>query len=104
MKKIFVNGLSLILLVLFSNAVSAQKIFVRIKPAAPVVVRIGAPSPNHIWIGDEWIIRNGIYVHQPGYWALPKRGAIWIPGHWSNGRGGYYWVPGHWAKNNRRRF
>ncbi|HSZ85006.1 MAG TPA: hypothetical protein VK787_03190 [Puia sp.] len=78
-----------------SFGASAQ-IYVNVRPTPPVIVRTAAPSPDHVWIGEEWEARNGTYVHVGGHWAMPPhRGYIWIGGHWSHRRG-WYWVPGHW--------
>jgi len=104
MKKMVLIAVAFIGFALYSEQSTAQRIVVNIRPSAPAVVRMAAPSPQHVWIGDEWIIRNGIYVHQPGYWSAPKRGRVWVSGHWQNSRGGFYWVPGHWARNRGRRF
>ena len=76
----------------------AQTIYVKIRPAAPVVVRPVAPSPNHVWIAEEWRPNGGGYVYAGGYWAAPpKPGWIWIPGHWKKHEHGEYWVAGHWS-------
>ena len=74
-------------------------IYVHAQPVAPVIVRPAPPTPDHIWVEHEWIVRNGEYVHVPGYWAVPPRErARWVPGHWKrHHRHGYYWMPGHWA-------
>ena len=78
---------------------SAQ-IYVSVRPAAPVIVRTAAPSPRHVWIGEEWEVRNGAYVHVGGHWAEPPhRGWILVPGHWTHDRRGHVWRPGHWRRN-----
>jgi len=53
------------------------------------------PSPNHIWVHEEWVQQGNQYVYQPGYWALPPK-IDWNPGHWVQQNGGNVWVPGHW--------
>ena len=35
-------------------SVHAQAIYVKVRPVVPVVVRPVAPSPNHVWIAEEW--------------------------------------------------
>jgi len=88
--------LSLIVMA-FSLGASAQ-IYVNVRPEPPVIVRTTAPSPQHVWIGEEWETRNGAYVHTGGHWALPPHpGWRWIPGHWAHRRG-WYWIPGHWRR------
>jgi YXWGXW repeat-containing protein len=81
----------------FSFSASAQLI-VKVRPSFVVRERPIAPSPRHVWVGDEWAWRNGNYVHVDGYWAEPGAGySEWVPGHWrGNDRRGWRWVPGHW--------
>ncbi len=87
------------LIIAASSYSASAQIFVKVRPAAPVVVRTTAPSPRHVWIGEEWTVRNGVYVHTGGYWALPPHpGWVWISGHWIHDRRGEQWVPGHWAR------
>ncbi len=82
----------------FSNVTNAQVIYVKVQPIDPVVTVPPQPSPRHVWIGGEYVVRGGSYVWQPGYWSLPPHGRrAWVRGHWATGpRGGYYWVAGHW--------
>jgi hypothetical protein len=82
-----------------SLSASAQTIYVKVRPVAPVVVRPVAPSPNHVWIAEEWKPNGGGYVYSGGYWAAPPHlGWVWIPGHWKKHEYGEYWVAGHWRK------
>jgi len=76
----------------------AQDIVVRARMHAPVVaVRPVAPSPRHVWIGEEWVPSGRTYVYKGGYWALPPRPhARWIPGRWRRTPAGWTWRPGHW--------
>jgi hypothetical protein len=85
------------LVVGFSFASSAQ-IIVKVRPAAPVVVRSVAPSPRHVWIDGGWEVHRGQYVHTNGYWAMPPRGRHWVAGYWAPRRHGYVWVPGRWTR------
>jgi hypothetical protein len=86
-------------MLLFTAVKSHAQIFVSVRPAPPVIVRTTAPSPRHIWVGEEWTVRNGAYVHTGGYWALPPHpGMIWVSGHWAHRREGEYWIPGHWRR------
>ena len=98
MKK-YINRLILAtaLVVGFSFASSAQ-IIVKVRPAAPVVVRPVAPSPRHVWIEGGWVVRGGRYVHTDGYWTAPRRGRHWVEGYWAPRRHGYVWVPGYWSR------
>src|ERR1700744_114199 len=85
-------------LALAANSAEAQHFYVKVRPAAPVVVRPAAPSPHHVWIGSEWTWRDGHYVEAPGHWELPPHGRhSWVAGHWVTEHGhGDYWVAGHW--------
>ena len=96
------TAFSLLLLLFVSVYSNAQRFVVRVRPAAPVAVRIASPSPRHIWVEGDWVWRNGNYVYQPGYWHLPRGRERWISGHWKRTRGGWYWVPGHWARRRWR--
>ncbi len=99
MKKRLLVAIFSLLCIVMAQTSQAQHFYVKVQPAAPVIVRPVAPSPRHVWVEHEWVWRNGAYVHVPGYWAEPpRRHARWIPGHWKHSRGyGYYWVPGHWS-------
>lgn len=100
MKKNFFAAIVLLAGLALSQPIHAQvRVYVHVQPTAPVIVRPAAPAPGHVWVEHEWVVKNGAYVHVPGYWAAPPHGrARWVPGHWKNHHGhGYYWVPGHWA-------
>lgn len=97
MKKLAILFLSFFFLA-FSE-LKAQHVKVRLN--FPVGVSIGptgvAPFSGAVWIGPEWVWRNGNYVHVPGYWARPnRRNGVWVPGHWKYTRRGYCWRPGRW--------
>jgi len=82
------------------SAGKAQQIVVRARLRPPVSVHRTsppAPSPNHVWIAEEWAPRGTSYAWKGGYWAVPPRPhAVWVPGHWRHLRRGYAWKPGHW--------
>ncbi|HZE83196.1 MAG TPA: hypothetical protein VE035_02760, partial [Puia sp.] len=61
-KHLFRFGLFFALVMAMSFAASAQ-IYVNVRPVAPVIVRTERPSPRHVWVGEEWEVRNGAYVH-----------------------------------------
>jgi hypothetical protein len=85
------------ILVLGASFSSSAQIYVHVRPVAPVVVRTERPSPRHVWIGEEWEVRNGAYVHTGGHWAEPPHpGWIWVAGHWAHDGRGHMWKPGHW--------
>jgi hypothetical protein len=79
---------------------SAQAQVVRIRPAAPVIVRPACPARGLVWVNDswKWNRRANTYVYVSGYWAKPqRRGSLWIDGHWRKSRAGWRYVPGYWA-------
>jgi hypothetical protein len=80
----------------FTNA--QTRIYVKMQPTVKVAERPARPHKNYIWIGDEWTVRNGAYIHVTGHWVAPRRGYVWVPGHWANEARGYYWIPGHWRR------
>jgi hypothetical protein len=85
-----------VILMALSFTTSAQ-VYVHVRPVAPVIVRTAAPSPRHVWIGEEWEARNGAYVHTGGRWEEPPHpGWIWKSGHWAHDGRGHVWIAGHW--------
>ena len=100
MKKYLCRIVILAGLIIAANSYSADaQIYVNVRPVAPVIVRTEAPSPRHVWIGEEWEVRNGVYVHTGGHWAEPPHpGWAWVPGHWIHDRRGHQWMPGHWRR------
>jgi len=101
MKKLF-SGLfvfSFLTLGIHQSA-AAQTVYVKIRPALPVMVRPVPPSPQHVWIAEEWRPNGATYVYAGGYWAMPPHpGWVWIPGHWKRHEYGEYWVGGHWRRS-----
>jgi|SRR5581483_9625271 len=98
MKKIVTRIVLGLLLVVGVSTASSAQVIVRVRPAAPVVVRPVAPSPRHVWVEGEWVVRHGHYEYVNGYWVTPRRGMHWVPGYWVPRRGGYIWISGHWAR------
>ena len=81
----------------FTASAQSVSVYVKVRPVVPVMARPVAPSPNHVWIAEEWRPSGATYVYAGGYWAAPpKPGWMWIPGHWKRHEYGEYWVPGHW--------
>ncbi|MBS1510513.1 MAG: YXWGXW repeat-containing protein [Bacteroidetes bacterium] len=100
MKKLLVKFLMLTALTFAVTAATEAQVVIKVRPAAPVLrPRPIAPSPAHVWIEGEYVVRGGQYVYSEGYWAKPPRPrAVWVPGHWKHRRGGWFWVPGHWRR------
>jgi hypothetical protein len=100
MKKYLIKWAFLVLVVggvSFTAGSASAQVYVKVRPVEPVIVRPERPSPRHVWIGEEWQVRDGGYVHTGGHWAEPPhRGWAWVPGHWSHDRRGHIWRPGHW--------
>lgn len=104
MKKNIVKSCLVFVLAIFIHLSSQAQFVVKVRPAAPVVVRTRPPAPNsgYLWVDGEWVWRNNQYLYTEGRWVRQVYpGARWIPGHWKfhRRRGGWFWVPGHW---NRR--
>lgn len=99
MKNLIKAGLFACIFSLASIAANAQRIYVNIRPARPVVVvkRPAAPSPVHVWVADDWVPQGNAYVYKGGYWAAPPRArAVYVPGHWVKAKKGHVWVAGRW--------
>jgi len=99
MKRNFLAGFFLLASIVLSVTIFAQRIYIGVRPAAPVIIRPAAPTPDHSWVDHEWILKKETYVYVPGYWAIPpRRRARWIHGYWKKHHGrGFYWIPGHWS-------
>jgi len=93
---------TLLITFLFTGLTSlsnAQRFYVKVRPAVPVVVRPAHRPASAIWISGDyvWGGTNVGYVWHPGYYARPPRPrAVWVPGYWIRERRGYYWRPGYW--------
>ena len=99
MKKAFVKaGLLITILFSISLAVSSQ-IYVKIRPAVPVIVRTAPPASNYVWIEEEWEPYNGNYRYVGGHWeAPPTNGHYWHPGYWRHDKQrGNFWIKGKWG-------
>jgi len=86
-----------ILLLSVSFSASAQ-IYVKIRPIAPVIVRISQPTHTHVWIGDEWEPDGTSYRYSGSHWEEPPhKGDRWNPGHWKHHKtNGHQWIHGNW--------
>ena len=92
----------LLVAVLFSvsSAASAQ-IYVRIRPVVPIIVRTERPSPDRVWVDEDWQ-RNDDgdgYRYSGGHWAAPPRDdEDWHQGHWKHNHRGDKWMHGGWGR------
>jgi hypothetical protein len=99
MKKHLIRLFFLAAIVVAGSLSASAQIYVHVRPVAPVVVRTEAPSPRHVWIGEDWVVRDGAYVHTGGRWEEPPHnGMVWVAGHWTHGDRGHYWKAGHWRR------
>ncbi len=98
MKKILLFAVLFTGVQLISSCSSAQRIYVNVRPVAPVVVRPVAPRPEYLWVEPEWVWRGGRYVYVNGYWAAPRVGYRYTPGYWRHTRRGEVWVVGGWRR------
>ena len=93
--------LFMLALALTFGALSGQaQIYVHVRPPRPVVaVRIAAPSPQHVWIDEDWRENNGAYEFSGGRWeAPPHPGYRYSPGHWNHDGHGHQWRAGNWHR------
>lgn len=82
-----------------ANTSSYAQVYVREKPVAPKHEKINQPSPNHIWVEEEWEPKNKSYEFAGCKWiAPPKDKTAWVPGHWAEKKRGWVWIPGHWTE------
>ena len=94
------KGTLVLLFIAMTVSVSAQ-IYVKIRPTFHVTERPVRPSPNHVWIEEDWDGRGNEYQYTGGRWANPPHeGYIWAPGRWEHhGHKGDKWNPGRWKKH-----
>lgn len=100
MKKNLIKWLFVIVALFGASFSASAQIYVKIRPAAPVIVRTAQPSPNHVWIEEEWEPNGSSYKYSGGHWeAPPHPGYRWRQGHWRrNGRHGEKWIHGGWRR------
>ena len=97
--------LMLFTIILFCVSISgSSQIYVKIRPVIPIVVRTDQPSPNHVWIDEEWTEERGTYRYSGGHWENPPhRGDRWYPGHWNHHKEhGDQWIHGRWGRDRER--
>jgi len=92
--------LLLAVIVIFAVSFSASaQVYVKIRPTFRVVQRPPQPSPNHVWIDEDWQPRGRNYRYSGGHWARPPhQGYQRNPGHWKNTRRGNVWIQGTWRR------
>lgn len=90
------------LLAVGSTIESAAQIYVTIRPSRPVYVRPAPPSPQHVWIEEDWYGAGDAYEWRGGYWAPPRPGYVYRPGYWRHTNRGYVWVGGRWSGRPQR--
>ncbi len=83
---------------MFCGTYSASaQIYVHVRPIARVVVRTEQPSPQHVWVREDWRENNGRYEDRGGRWvAPPAEGYKYHEGHWDHSRQGHRWHQGGW--------
>ncbi len=92
--------LLLAVIVIFAVSFSASaQVYVKIRPTFRVVQRPQQPSPNHVWIDEDWKPSGRHYRYSGGHWERPPhRGYQRNPGHWQNTRRGDVWIQGSWRR------
>jgi|SRR5579871_5894967 len=87
--------------ILFAISFTATaQVYVKIRPAVPVIVRPPQPTQSHVWINEEWEPNGNTYRYSGGHWdAPPHEGYTWRTGYWKHRRHhGEQWIPGAWRK------
>ena len=95
-KKVFVGVAVICTLTLLSCG--GSRVIVAERPSAPYYQRPFAPAPNYIWIDGDWVVRNGRFVYQQGYWAAPRYNRRWETGRWDQHNHGWHWQRGYWHR------
>ena len=98
MKKALLAASILLSSFLISSCISAQRVYVKVRPIAPVIIRPIAPSSGHFWIEPEWVWRGGRYEYVGGYWVAPRVGHRYEPGYWRHRLRGDTWIGGGWRR------
>ena len=83
---------------------ASAQLYVHVRPVVPVIIRTEQPGPRHVWVGEDWTVRDGVYVHTGGHWAEPPReGYHYNQGHWDHDKRGHSWHEGGWHEGGERR-
>jgi WXXGXW repeat (2 copies) len=100
MKKNVIRFLFLSVIIFTVSFSASAQVYVKIRPAAPVVVRSAQPDKSQVWINEEWEPNGGTYRYTGGHWATPSHpGYRWKQGHWRrHHKDGEEWVAGSWVK------
>jgi hypothetical protein len=97
------NRLLILMVILFSvSAAASAQVYVRVHPVAPVVVvRPPQPSPEHVWVDDEWEPTGETYVYTGGHWDRPPHPHYrYHHGYWGHyGNRGDRWHHGRWRRH-----
>ena len=83
---------------LFTVSFSASsQIFVKVRPAFPVIVRPVQPGPGYVWVKEEWETDGNAYRYTGGKWVAPAQtGYYYKRGYWKTNAQGMTWVKGNW--------
>lgn len=79
-------------------SLSCSSGYVEQEPTYVEVYRPVAPAPHYVWVNDNYVYRNRVYVHKNGYWAKPRPNKVYVQGHWAKHPRGYHWVNGRWTR------
>ncbi len=78
---------------------ASAQIYVHERPHKPEVTRGEAPSPNHVWVDEDWHAKGGHYEFAGGHYVKPPHpGYKYREGHWKHSSRGEVWVGGTWYK------
>ena len=101
MKQKLAKGLLLVAVLFTVSSVASAQVYVRIRPVVPIVVRSERPSPDRVWVDEDWRENNGGYTYSGGYWGTPPHpGYGWRQGYWRHGNRGDRWMHGGWRRRH----
>ena len=85
-------------LIISVQSASAQT-YVHNRPHHAEVTRGVAPSPQHVWIDEDWHAKKGKYQFRGGHYAKPPhKGYKYSEGHWDHTPHGDSWKSGNWHR------
>lgn len=100
MKNKLVKICSLLVILVCTSLSASAQVYVKMRPARPVVIKTATPGPGYIWVRDEWEPNGIVYRYTGGHWVVaPEKGMKWRKGYWRKYPvKGYVWIPGKWVR------
>jgi len=102
MKKKSIKLLFLFALLFTVSFSASAQIYVKIRPTFRVVARPVQPTPQHVWVDEDWTPNGRNYRYSGGHWEAPRNGYNRRQGHWQQTRRGQVWIQGGWDRQRGR--